>query len=204
MRKLNKPSFWNLVDGSNKRFCDRPEILSKVDKKKPKGVVDRNELEDLFHEPSEDRDFMRQLVTLHPSEWSDNPLWRAELAGAAELKLKAKALDEIIAEQIAPTLFWEEVAPKYHLASDIYTFHPITFVKWLNGLLMEEKAVGSGEVKVATAADVKDSLAGRGTGKAKLDIDDKTGESFVNESDLLDLPPDRKVEMEQLIEGFGD
>jgi hypothetical protein len=37
-----------------------------------------------------------------------------------------------------------------------------------------------------------------------MDRDDTTGESFVNAEDLKDIPPDKKVDQEQLIDGFGD
>ncbi|HKA86130.1 MAG TPA: N-acetylmuramoyl-L-alanine amidase [Haliangiales bacterium] len=206
VKKLDPGGFWTLVSGEDNRFCTAKEIVDKIDKKKPKGILDRSEMEDFFHEDSEDRDYMRRLVTLHPSEWSNAPDWKGQLAAAAEMaKKKPKDIADLVDEQITPTLFWDDVYRAAHLppSSNVYTFHPITFVAWLNGLQIEEKSAGSGAIKLATAADRKDAAEGR-TGKAKMDLDDVHGESFVNEEDLKDIPPDKKVEMEQLIDGFGD
>jgi len=150
---------------------------------------------------------MRTLITLHPSEWSSSPSWKTEIINSGDLKkAKAKDIEALVDEQIVPTLWWDDVAGELHLpksSSDVYTFHPLTFVKWLNEQLLDERGAASSDVRLATKEDLALAAAGK-TGKAKMDLDDVHGESFVNAEELRDIPPDKKLEIKDLIDGFGD
>jgi N-acetyl-anhydromuramyl-L-alanine amidase AmpD len=217
VRKLDKTGFWTLVAGEDTRFCDaraNKQLVDEVDRNRPHPTIDRSELEDFFREGSAGRDGMRRLVTLHPSEWSNAPDWVAELSASPEMaKKNRKEIVELVKEQVLPTLFWEDVyvglgkdAARdigFTRASNVYTYHPITFLRWLNQLQLEERVAAKNGIAPATDADRKDAAEGR-TGKAKMDLDDTDGVYFANAYDRNPGERVEKIDLEELIDGFGD
>jgi N-acetyl-anhydromuramyl-L-alanine amidase AmpD/murein DD-endopeptidase MepM/ murein hydrolase activator NlpD len=202
--KLDKEQFWNLVPGdTDRRFCTQKPILDLLDTGKKDGELSDEEITDFYHDNPE-KESMRHVITRDYSEWSYNPPWDQVLkdpkAEPKFRKLKPKEVQDLIDEQITPTLWWTEaVQSALHLPEDslVYHYHPISFVLWLNKHM--GSADGGTGVTKATAADIAAA-----TGTAKMDLDDKEGTSFVSEDDLKEVSEADKPRLEDLIDGYGD
>src|SRR5262249_17972803 len=113
--------------------------------------------------------------------------------------LRAKEIEQMYEEQILPTLWWTDDVGKrlgWPNESWVYTYHPVSFLRWLNDF------VGAKAVEVshkATAEDMK-----KASSKAKVDIDDKEGTSFVNEQELAEVKIKDQLQLPDMVDGYGD
>jgi N-acetylmuramoyl-L-alanine amidase len=127
---------WTVVDGSaGGRFCDAPEIDAVIDGD-GNGRLDRDELA-AFYAGGGGRQ-LRYLVTRHVSEWTARPSWPEALRVPADFRdWPPAALDRLVADQIAPTLWWDgATAAHCGLPVDgvVYHYHPISFISWVERL----------------------------------------------------------------------
>lgn len=200
--KIDKAGFWKVYSGaSDQRYCTNKEILANIETKKD-GVITQEELLDHFRGDPAAREWTHQAVTFHYSEWSEKPDWKVALTDAPEYRRKpkrAREIEEMYEEQILPTIWWrDDIAQRIKLPAEarVYTYHPVSFLRWLNDL------VGTKQVEVSRKATKADYDAANGEGQ--LDIDDTDGSSFVNESDLALVAPSQQLQLPDLIDGYGD
>jgi N-acetylmuramoyl-L-alanine amidase len=201
--KLNDEKFtWTVIDGSaSRRLCTHKDIVPAIDTKKKDGEIQHDELFSYFRE-NPDAERMRKVVTYHMSEWTEGQ-WEQELANLKDLKLKPKQLEALVAEQITPALWWSApLAEKLKLPSDgmIYTYHPLTFLTWLHEKLEHESKAEASDVKIASADDIRNAKEGKGM----IDLDDVNGDSMIEESEVAELENIKPLELEDLIDGYGD
>jgi hypothetical protein len=204
--KIDQEQFWHMVYGAqDRRFCKQKTVLDRIEKGRKDGMLSEAELFDFFHDDP-DREWMRQVVSFHVSEWTVDPDWKQELKEAGEFKKfanKPRELEELVDEQITPLLWWTpEVAQKLSLPLDgmIYTYHPITFLAWLNRKLGDTK--DSGGVSKATDSDIVS--AANSKSKLKMDLDDEEGTSFVTEDEMAAVSVTEQLELKDLLDGYGD
>jgi murein DD-endopeptidase MepM/ murein hydrolase activator NlpD len=203
VEKIDTAKFWIFYSGAGQsRFCTEPNILKKVDIQKKDGIVTLDEVMEALRGDPGDRDWAHRAVTNHYSEWSWEPDWKTELLNSPELKKRPprqKELERMVTEQILPTLWWDtENVQAAGLPSEarVFTYHPITFLKWLNDLVGQRQ---EDMTRKATDADYATA-----TGEGKLDIDDKEGTSFVSEADLAAVDLGKELQLPDLIDGYGD
>lgn len=103
------------------------DLFAKIDKNHD-GVVEPSELAEALKSPST-RNHWAKLIAHHPTEWKE----KAESAKWSKLdkllELSPKTLKHE-KERISKYVFWDELAGKAALSSDvIWHFHPIEFVK---------------------------------------------------------------------------
>ncbi len=200
--KLNDDKFtWTVIDGSaSRRLCTHKDIVPAIDTKKKDGELQHDEVFDYFRQ-NPDAERMRKVVTYHMSEWTDGD-WEQELAALKDLKLKPKQIDELINAQVRPTLWLSQAAEKLKLPSDgmLYTYHPITFLAWLHEKLEAQSKGEASDVKVASADDIANATVGKGM----TDFDDVHGDSMVTDDDVAELVEEKPLELEDLIDGYGD
>ncbi len=202
VQKIDTRGFWKFYSGANdQRFCTNKEILGKIEKRKD-GVITQEELFDHFRGDPAEREWTHYAVTNHYSEWSVEPDWKLSLADAPDKvrrPRRQREIDQMFEEQILPLLWWtEDSAQRLNLPREarVYSYHPVSFLRWLNDL------VGQRQVETTRKATAEDYLTATGT--AQLDIDDKEGTSFVNEADLAVIPPSQKLQLPDIIDGYGD
>ena len=203
VERLDTVNFWKNYSGAgDSRFCTNKQILAKVDIKKKDGIVTQEEVLEAFRGDPGDRAWAHQAVTNHYSEWSFDPDWKIELLNSPAYKKKAprdRELVEMIDEHILPTLWWDaDGAQAAGLPAEarVFTYHPITFLKWLNDLVGQKHVEST---RKATADDYRTA-----TGAGKVDIDDKEGTSFVSEADLAPVDLGKELQLPDLIDGYGD
>jgi hypothetical protein len=183
---------WTLVDRStsNSRFCDAPEILTKIDDDKD-GRLSRPELFQYYTEGEVD-DEMRKLITFHVSEWTDEPDWAEELARSLPDFVKKSGkrgqtndaddedynITELVTEQLDPFIWWTEpVAQALVLPKDgtVYHYHPMRFIEKVNLALLD---TGAQALDAGAAVEVN----------TREVTDDASGENMIEEAS--DKPPD--------------
>ena len=133
---------WQLIDGTaGGRFCDAPEINTIIDTNHD-GMLSRQELSQFYASGGGNQ--LHYMVTLHVSEWTPEPSWADALRVPKDFKkLKPREIDELVAEQITPGLWWTpEVAAHCKLPTDgvVYHYHPVSFLGWFNQLLLDAAA----------------------------------------------------------------
>jgi len=148
---------WETIDGtSGGRFCDAPRILDIIDTDKD-GMLSRDELKS-FYTSGGGRQ-MYFVVARHVSEWTADPSWVEALRLPKDFRnLKAGAIEQLVADQITPGLWWDDrVAAHCKLPPDgvVFHYHPISFVRWLNEKLIDAAAqAGPQEVDANAAGEV--------------------------------------------------
>ncbi|HKE13953.1 MAG TPA: N-acetylmuramoyl-L-alanine amidase [Kofleriaceae bacterium] len=194
---------FQVIDGtSGGRFVTDDAILSAIDTAPRDGKVSRRELADFFHS-SADRNLARYYATLNVSEWTANPSWVDALAMAPDFAgLSRQDLEQRVAEEIAPTLWWtEEVARHAHLPRDgiVYHYNPIAFVQFINQKLQEAKFLPDVSPGSQKHEDAKEQPAG-----VLGDIDDESGETFLDASELEDQNLRQDLTLSELADGFPE
>ncbi len=210
--------FWIVKESqAGLRYAQDADTLDLFDGKggKKDGLLSRDELLHFFQEESEDREKLRKTVLLAVTEWNDTPDWSEALKTMPEFSA-VNLREELIESQITPTLWWSgPVAEHAGLPASgiVYSYHPITFVKWLNDKL----SAGAGASAAATDEGVKDidykGEKGAETiettddqGKKVVlqdDWDDKSGSSFADEEDLANEDYSN-LTIEEIVEGYPE
>ena len=191
------------IDGTaGGRFSMSKQINDAIDTNPKDGQLSRRELLDFFSSNSDSR-LARYYATLHVSEWIDSPSWTEALSLAAEFKnVKSRDIEQLVADQITPTLWWDDrVAKHAKLPRDgvVYHYNPIAFVKFINEKLQEANIladVGLGAFDEKDAKEQPPDVLG--------DIDDVDGDSFVDESELKEEDFGQDLTLEDLASGFPE
>ena len=189
--------YWQTIDGSGSgRFCDDPFIVSSVDGGKKDGLLSRGEVL-AFYRGDERRKQFRRLAVRHISEWADENDWMVQLNRARDFAGLPKATRQrLYKEQIEPVLWWtDDIQVAAGLPSDklVWSYHPITFILWLN----EKQRGGS---KGITAAS---TFAGQAPPSSIMDDRDAT-EGFTDDEDALFGDAAKKLELQDLAKGYPD
>ena len=188
---------WTVVDGTaGGRFCDAPEITSVIDTDHD-GMLSRQELASFYS--SGGASALYYLITLHVSEWTADPPWGDALRVPKDFKkLPAAEIDQLVADQITPGLWWDAaVAAHCRLPIDgvVYHYHPISFLGWFNQQLLDAAAAaGDGKLDPSLAAAVPKGIID--------DYNDVLGTSMRSSKDESGDPCNTKLTLEQLVEGF--
>jgi hypothetical protein len=197
------PGYWQTIDGTTSgRFCNDPFIVGAVDRADPSGhkdgMLSRAEML-AFYRGDERRKQFRKLAVRHVSEWADENDWMVQLNRARDFAGLPKATRaRLFKDQIEPVLWWtDEIQTALGLPSDklVWTYHPITFITWLN-----EKQRGGGAGKGITAAS---SFNGQAPPTTIMDDRDAT-EGFTDDEDALFGDAAKKLELEDLAKGFPE
>lgn len=189
---------WHLIDGTaGGRFCDSPEVDEAIDANHD-GTLDRQELSSFYSGGGGQA--MHYFVTLHVSEWTAEPSWSEALRVPKDFKKwKAADIDQLVADQLAPGLWWNnDIAQHARLPVDgiVYHYHPVTFVAWFNQQLLDAAAtagpqkIDESAAKEATALGLTDDLA------------DKSGVTMRSSADISDDPCNQKLTLNELVQGF--
>lgn len=191
---------WNVIDGTvGGRFSTSSGVNDLLDKKPKDGEISRAELFDFFR--SSDRRLTRNMVTLHPSEWIGSPDWYDSLKVSKEYAdLGEKKLKELVKRQIEPTLWWtDEVSRHAQLPRDgvVYHYHPLSFVRFLNSMLLQAKALAKDGVGAFDESEAQETPDG-----VTDDFGDESGDSFVDEAELTVEDIDTEMPLEEMIKGF--
>jgi N-acetylmuramoyl-L-alanine amidase len=198
-----QPGVFQVVDGtSGGRFATDSQLLTPIDTDPKDGKISRRELLDFFH-GSSDRNLARFYATLHVSEWTPNPSWAEALALSTDFEgMSKQEIEDLVEEQIEPTLWWtDEVAQHARLPRDgvVYHYNPIAFVQFVNEKLQEANAmadIGAGAFSAAEAKEQPKDVLG--------DIDDVSGESFVDPSELAEEDFGHELGLSELSDGFPE
>jgi N-acetylmuramoyl-L-alanine amidase len=187
---------WEVIDGTaGGRFCDVPRINDLIDTNKD-GKLSRPELKSFYESGGGQQ--TRNFVTFHVSEWTAEPSWSEALRAASDYRdLKPAEIDALVAEQIAPGLWWDaRVAQHAKLPLDgvVYHYNPITFVSWFNLQLIEAEALTPKEdLKAADTSGVPKGITD--------DFGDKDGSSMRSSTDIAD-DPCNKLSLQELVLGY--
>jgi N-acetylmuramoyl-L-alanine amidase len=188
---------WVVVDGTGGgRFSDAKEVNEPIDTNKD-GVLSKDELKSYY--AGGGAETAHWLVTRHVSEWTGDPSWSEALRLPKDFrKLKPREIDQLVAEQITPGLWWtEEVAAHCKLPPDgvVYHYHPISFISWFNQQLVD----------AASSA----AAAGKPTGDAQEvppgitdDFGDKEGKSMRSANEFVEDPCNEKLTLKEMVMGF--
>lgn len=192
---------FKLIDGTaTGRFAPVDVVTNTMDSDKD-GQLSRRELVSFFTSP-ENR-LARRLVTLHVSEWTAEPSWREELKRSPEFRdLKKKELDELVSEQIDPTLWWDDrVAKHAKLAPDGVVFHynPIALIGAINDRLQEYKTLAANGKNAFAKEDAKEKPP-----DVFGDEQDEAIDTMLDESELKEEDFGRDLTLEDLANGFPD
>ena len=197
------PGVFQVIDGtSGGRFLTDAQVLDPIDVEPKDGKLSQAEVLD-FYRSSADRNLTRFYATLHVSEWTADPSWVDALALSTDFDGLSKAqIEELVDEQITPTLWWtEDVAQHARLPRDgvVYHYNPIAFVQLVNQKLQEANALADVSAGAFSAAEAKEQP------KDVLgDIDDVSGESFVDASELAEEDYGHELGLSDLADGFPE
>ena len=188
---------WEVIDGTGSgRFCDDPKINSLIDTNKD-GMMSRQELSAFYQNGGGAG--VHHYVTRHVTEWNNDPPWGESLRLPKDFRsLKAAEIDAVVAEQIAPGLWWDETVAKHcKLPPDgiVYHYNPVSFVGWINNELVE-----SGNK--APAHTVNENEAGK-VPKGITDDGDMAGDVFMRSTEELESDPcDEQLTLKDFVLGF--
>ncbi len=188
---------WEIIDGTaGGRFCDAPRINGLIDSNND-GKLSRAELK-AFYESGGGQQ-TRNMVTFHVSEWTAEPSWSEALRVPADFKdMKPADIDALVAEQIAPGLWWTpEVAQHARLPLDgvVYHYNPISFVGWFNQQLLEAAALAPKDV--LSKSDTSGVPAG-----ITDDFGDKDGSSMRSGIDVAEDPCNKNLGLNEMVLGY--
>ncbi|HEY1558250.1 MAG TPA: N-acetylmuramoyl-L-alanine amidase [Kofleriaceae bacterium] len=189
---------WQLVDGTaGGRFCDSPEVDDAIDANHD-GLLDKQELSQFYLGGGGSA--MHFLVTLHVSEWTPEPSWADALRVPKDFKKwKASDLDQLVADQLTPGLWWDAATSQHaKLPPDgiVYHYHPITFVSWFNQQLLD--AAASAPVQKIDETAAKQALA---VGLSDDNLGE-TGSTMRSSADVSEDPCNQKLTLNELVQGF--
>jgi murein DD-endopeptidase MepM/ murein hydrolase activator NlpD len=188
---------WTVIDGSGSgRFCDAQLILDGIDGNKDR-LLSRSELTGFYGGGGGAQN--RYMVVLHVSEWTAEPSWAEALRAAKDFKsMKPSDIDQLVADQIAPTLWWDAVARHARLPPDgmVYHYNPIAFVSWVNAKINDASAAAATE-KPPDARDAKEVPPG-----VTDDLGDVDGSSMRSSTEHLEDPCNEKLGLKEMVEGF--
>lgn len=190
-------SVWTVVDGTaSGRFCDAKQINAIIDANKD-GMLSKQELASFFSSGSSAQ--LRYLVPLHVSEWTAEPSWSEALRVPKDFrKWKPSEIDELVADQIAPGLWWDaRVASHCHLPADgiVYHYHPVTLLAWFNQQLLDAAATAGPD-----APDIADTQAV--PAGITDDFGDTDGTTMRSVADVDEDPCNHKLSLSDLVQGF--
>ncbi|MBK9032933.1 MAG: N-acetylmuramoyl-L-alanine amidase [Myxococcales bacterium] len=145
------PSPFTLIDGSAMgRFCD-DETIDKLIDRDQDGRLSRTELAE-FYDGSDD-EVVRDLITLHVSEWAPEPEWAEELKSRPQQFTKKTPktqkrrprgaddddedldIDKMVKDQLAPFTWWTDAVAKglgLPASGTVYHYHPLRFIEYAN------------------------------------------------------------------------
>ena len=190
--------FWGeIIDGTIGRRLLKYDELEKLMDGNKDGKVSREELLRFFNESSDAQD-MRNRALFAVSEWTELPDWDESLKSVVP---DSASREDLIMNQIQPSLWWTNVAAKHAgLPKDgeVYHYHPITFIKWMN-----EKLKNPGTVSANGGIGHQDEAKGQ-TNTLLSDFDDVGGDSFVDESDFISSQEAADLTLEQLADGYPE
>lgn len=199
------PGFWKTIEGAGMgRFCSAPEIVDRIDKPtgpggKKDGVLKRLEVVNFFRADPQREEF-RKLAVHHLSEWADNNDWEVALNRTKDFAdLPAPQRRRIFRDQIEPVLWWtDEIADAADLPSDklVWSYHPITFIVWLHDKLRGARATAQG---ITSASDFQGQAP-----PSHIKDDGDATEGFVDDEDVLFGEAAKKLELEDLANGYPD
>ena len=190
---------WQLIDGTaGGRFCGAPEILDAIDQNHD-GMLVRDEIKEFFANGS--GEVMRNMATLHVSEWTSEPSWGDALRVHKDFKNQKPAeIDAVVAEQITPGLWWDAAVAKHcRLPVDgvVHHYHPVAFISWFKNQLIEAAAEAA---KSGPKIDEKDVRAVPAS--ITDDLGDKDGSSMRSAADVTEDPCNKSLTLEQMVQGF--
>jgi hypothetical protein len=185
-----------LVDGTaGGRFCESKDINDNIDTDKD-GTLSRQELSTFYANGGGDQ--LHHMVTLHVSEWTAEPSWKDALRVPKDFKkLKPADIDQLVADQLAPGLWWDDkVAQHCRLPLDgiVYHYHPVTFVAFVNQQLLDAAATGPAAIDVNDAREVPKGITD--------DFGDKDGTSMRSSANVAEDPCNQKLTLVDLVQGF--
>ncbi|MCE9571570.1 MAG: N-acetylmuramoyl-L-alanine amidase [Deltaproteobacteria bacterium] len=181
------------IDGSSTGRMVTPELLAELDTAPRDGDLSRRELVGFYTAPGA-RDQHRLKVTFHVSEWSGEPSWADELAAAPGLHaLPREAIDQLVADQITPAVFWSPAFAAHTglpAGAVVHHFHPIHFI----GVIAEAQA--------AAAAIARTQAAGPAGGVPPNVTDDRGGEGMITKAQAKSPDPSDALTFEDLVNGY--
>ncbi|MEM9489777.1 MAG: hypothetical protein AAGC55_11565, partial [Myxococcota bacterium] len=195
---------WEVIDGTvGGRFSIDKQVNDLIDTQPADGQITREELLRFFRSNASRR-LTRNMVTLHTSEWIDSPSWYESLRASKDFAaVDDRKLKELVRQQIEPTIWWKDrVARHAKIPRDgvVYHYHPLSFVRFLNSMLLQAKALGKAE----GIGDFDESQAAVTPDGVTDDFGDESGDSFVEASELEGEQVDKDLPLEDLVQGFPD
>lgn len=192
----HKGSPWQVVDGTaGGRFCDAQRVNDIIDTDRD-GLLSKSELTSFYGGGGAAQ--LHYLVTLHVSEWTAEPNWSEALRVPKDFKkFKPAEIDEMVAEQITPGLWWDaRVAAHCKLPPDgvVFHYHPVSFLRWFNQELLDAAAAAGPGANAADAQEVPKGITD--------DFGDTTGESMRSAADISEDPCNQQLKLEDLVQGF--
>jgi N-acetylmuramoyl-L-alanine amidase len=210
------PNFWARVDGTRGgRFCAEESITAYIDYNR-NGILQPKELVYFFRDPSPQsqkaRETFRRLEVRHLSEWADNDGdFLRELTRSREIRAlvpgSASRLRQIYADQIESMFFWtDEVGSHAGLPPDklVWSYHPVTFVLWLNDKLKGQVVASSSGIGSADEFKGKPPPPDIQGGDFAEGESDPAGGFFFDDEDALFGEAAKNLTLEQLAGGYPD
>ncbi len=199
------PEFWKTIDGTTSgRFCNDPFIVDAIDKPsrgqgKKDGLLSRAEVLGFFRGDDRRKEF-RRLAIRHVSEWADQNDWLVQLNRSRDFAgLPKPTRTRLFKEQIEPVLWWtDEIERATDLPPDklVWSYHPITFILWMN----DRQRGGSNK---PTGIEAAASFNGRAPPTAIMDDRDAT-DGFTDDEDAVFGAAAKKLELEDLAKGYPE
>jgi hypothetical protein len=151
---------FDVVDGTaSGRFCDSVRVNAQIDQDHD-GKLSRQEISNFYSGPGAPQ--MRSIVTFNVSEWTLEPSWSDALRVQKDFKdLKPAEIDQLIAEQITPGLWWDAAIAKHAKLppnGEVYHYNPIFFLRWFNQQLLDAAATADPAAKIDDAKDIPKDL----------------------------------------------
>ena len=190
---------FDVIDGTaGGRFCDAAKITDLIDANHD-GKLQRQELSNFYAGGGGSQ--VRSMVTFHVSEWTSEPSWSDALRAPKDFKdLKPADIDQMIADQITPGLWWDATVAKHaKLAAngEVYHYNPVFFIAWFNQQLLDAAALAPSAADAKDAKDIPpdllDDFGVRG---------DKDGASMRSGTDVAEDPCDKLLGLNELSAGF--
>jgi hypothetical protein len=184
---------WESVDGSNGgRFCDLQRVNENIDGNH-NGILSREELKGFFTSGSGAAFYYTAIR--HVSEWTAEPNWADALRVPKDFKkFKPEEIDQLVAEQITPSLWWTEAVARHcRLPPDgvVYHYHPINFIRWINDKLIEAANQVEG-FNAADAGAVPDGIT-----------DDRAGGNMISKDAFVEKDLcNEKIGLKELLQGY--
>ena len=140
-------------------------------------------------------------MTFHVSEWTNEPSWADALRVPKDFKdLKPAEIDQMIADQITPGLWWDPAVAKHAKLApngEVYHYNPIFFLGWFNQQLLDAAAIAGPAADAKDAKDIpKDLLDDFGVNS------DKDGASMRSGTDVAEDPCNKNLGLPELALGF--